>query len=75
MAFMENQLKECLQDAGCSEEEKAEIMKCYYENDIKQVINLLRMHRKVTLDTVHTGEKQISCLDYLVFRLEKELKQ
>lgn len=75
MTFINNQFEECLNDAGCSENEKAEILKYYAENNIKQAIHLLRMHRKVTLDTVHTGEKQISCIDYLVFQLEKELKQ
>lgn len=74
MTFDEKQFEECLNDIGCSENEKTEILKFYAENDIKQTINLLRMHRKVTLDTIHIGEKQISCLDYLVFQLEKELK-
>lgn len=75
MTFINNQFEECLNDAGCSEKEKSEILKYYAENNIKQIIHLLRMHRKVTLDTVHTGEKQISCIDYLIFQLEKELKQ
>ena len=66
--------EECLDDIGCSKNEKTEILKFYSENDIKQTIRLLRMHRKVTLETIHTGEKQISCLDYIIFQLEKELK-
>lgn len=72
MVFMEKQLEECLTDAGCSKKEKAEILRCYSEHNIQQMIHLLRMHRKVTLDTIHTGEKQLSCLDYLVFQLEKK---
>lgn len=75
MAFMENRLEECLSDAGCSKEEKEEILKCYAENDMQEMIHLLRVHRKAALETIHTGEKQISCLDYLVFQLEKELKK
>ncbi|MCM1224972.1 MAG: hypothetical protein NC548_62030 [Lachnospiraceae bacterium] len=74
MTFRQNQLEECLGNTGCSEKEKAEILKCYDESDIQQIIHLLRLHRKVILDTVHIGEKQISCLDYLVFQLEKEIK-
>lgn len=74
MDFIEKQLEECLSDIGCSKNEKAEILKCYDENDMQQMIHLLRVHRKVTLDTIHTGEKQISCLDYLVYQLEKEIR-
>ncbi|MCM1225955.1 MAG: hypothetical protein NC320_00840 [Clostridium sp.] len=74
MVFTEKQLEECLTDAGCSKKEKAEILQCYSEHNIQQTIRLLRMHRKVALDTIHTGEKQLGCLDYLVFQLEKESK-
>lgn len=74
MAFMRKQLGEYLNDAGCSKKETAEIMQCYAKHDIQQMIQLLHMHRKATLDMIHTEEKQISCLDYLVFQLEKESK-
>lgn len=67
MTFDEKHFEECLNDIGCSENEKTEILKFYAENDIKQTINLLRNHRKVTLETIHT---QISCLDYF-FSLKK----
>lgn len=75
MICFETQLEECLIDAGCSKKERSEILQCYSESNIQQMISLLRMHRKVTLDMIHAGEKQISCLDYLVFQLEKELQK
>lgn len=75
MAFIENRLEECLNDIGCSKEEKEKILKCYAQHDMQEVIHLLRVHRKAILKAIHTGEKQISCLDYLVFQLEKELKR
>ena len=35
-------------------------------------MRLLRIHRQGLLDEVHTGEKRIDCLDYLVYQMEKE---
>jgi len=74
MTFTKKQLEECLSDAGCSEEEKAEILQYYADENMQEMIHLLRIHRKAALDTIHTGEKQISCLDYLVYQLEKEIR-
>lgn len=31
----------------------------------------MESHRKGLLDKVHEGEKQIDCLDYLVFQIER----
>ena len=66
-------LEECLDDFGCNETEKAEILNCHNNNDKKGVIALLRKHRQKILNTIHNEEKQISCLDYFVFQLEKEI--
>lgn len=66
-------LKEYLDDIGYPLKEKAEILKYAESHDIQNIIRLLRRHRQSTLDTIHKEEKQISCLDYLVFQLEKEL--
>lgn len=66
-------LKEYLDDIGYPLKEKAEILKYAESHDIQNIIRLLRRHRQSTLDTIHKKEKQISCLDYLVFQLEKEL--
>ncbi len=38
------------------------------------MIRLLRRHRQTLLDRIHKEEAQISCLDYLVFQLEKEIE-
>lgn len=74
MTFTKKQLEECLSDAGCSEKDKAEILQYYADGDMQEMIRLLRVHRKAALDTIHTGEKQISCLDYLLYQLEKEIR-
>lgn len=67
-------LEEYLDDIGCLIKEKAEILEYSENHDIQNIIRLLRRHRQSTLDTIHKEEKQISCLDYLVFQLEKEIK-
>lgn len=67
-------IEEYLDDFGCSETEKAEILKCHSNNDTKGMIALLRKHRQKILNTIHNEEKQISSLDYFVFQLEKDIK-
>lgn len=66
-------LEEYLDDTGCTLKEKAEILEYAGNHDIQNIIRLLRRHRQSILDTIHKEEKQISCLDYLVFQLEKEI--
>lgn len=36
-----------------------------------ELLKRLESHRKGLLDKVHEGEKQIDCLDYLVFQIER----
>ncbi len=75
MPIMEpKKLKECLNDFGCDENKKLNILSCNESNDIQGMIRLLRKHRQSTLDRIHKEEKQISCLDYFVFKLESEIE-
>ena len=66
-------LEEYLDGIGCPLKEKAEILEYAKNHDVQNIIRLLRRHRQSTLDMIHKEEKQISCLDYLVFQLEKEI--
>lgn len=75
MLIMESKyLKECLDDFGCNDEEKAEILNCHDNGNIKGMIILLRKHRQSILNTIHNEEKQIICLDYFIFQLEKNIE-
>lgn len=38
-------------------------------------MKLLRIQRESLLDDVYMGQKQIDCLDYLVYRMGKEIKE
>ena len=74
MAFTEeNNFSECLSDSGICEKEKAEIIEAYSQDSFAEVLDLLKKHRKVILGESHKLEKQIDCLDYLIYRFEKNI--
>lgn len=60
-----------LKDAGCCEEMIRDFMEHFDENDIEQQIALLELHRGDLLDNVHSEERKISCLDYLLYQIRK----
>ena len=41
----------------------------------KRLFKLLERQRRLLLDSVHSREKQIDCLDYLVFQIRKETQE
>ena len=58
-----------LKDAGCSQETIDCCLACLDTGQKKELLKRLEKHRKGLLDKVHKGQKQIDCLDYLVFQL------
>lgn len=66
-------LEECLVYLGCDEKERSDIMERYHRQDIRGMIRLLRLHRQSALEAIHNEEKQLGCLDHLVFMLEQEM--
>ncbi len=67
--FIEN-----LIDSGCSESMIANCVVLYNNNDKKTLLHTLSLHRKDILDGIHANEKQLDCLDYLIFELNKDKK-
>ena len=63
-----------MKDAGCSEDTIHRFLLCYQAGDIKGELKVLSNHRQALLDEVHKGQKEIDCLDYLVYQIEKESK-
>lgn len=59
-------------DAGCQTETAAAIMENFRENKIAEGLKLLAAHRRLLLDNLHREQKQIDCLDYLVYKMKKE---
>jgi len=63
-----------LKDAGCD----SDTMKAFLEdiriNNIADGLKLLAVHRQALLDELHKEQKKIYCLDYLVYKMEKNKK-
>lgn len=60
-----------LKDAGCNGDLIGSFMACLTNSDRKGAINLLIKHRKILLIELHKCQKQIDCLDYLIFDIEQ----
>ncbi len=65
-------LRQNLEDAGCDEEMVERCLDCARQGRTQEQLRLLSAHRRLLLDAVHRCEKQITCLDYLVFQIERE---
>lgn len=64
-----------LQDAGCSGEVIAMCLRLAEENKTDKLLRVLSEHRGSLLETVHDCHKEIDCLDYLVYIIEKQRRQ
>lgn len=64
-----------MKDAGCSEDTINRFLRCYEADDVKGGLRILSGHRRDLLDQIHNGQKKIDCLDYLVYQIEKSIKQ
>lgn len=63
-----------LKDAGCDEETIHTFMEDLRNEKIDAGLKLLATHRRSLLDDLHREQKQIDCLDYLVFTMKKKAK-
>ncbi len=71
-----------LKDAGCDQKIIECFMECMAQDDFNGQLRLMKEQRKCLLDRVHKAkhlsaylfcleEKQISCLDYLVYQIDR----
>lgn len=60
-----------LKDAGCDLQTVKQFISLLEEGKVKEQLKLLSEHRSYLLERVHREEKQIECLDYLVYQLQK----
>ena len=58
-----------LEDAGCAPDVIECCMTCMEQGKKKELLNRLEDHRNSLLHKVHEEEKQIDCLDYLVYQI------
>ncbi|MCD7892096.1 MAG: hypothetical protein LUG60_00210 [Erysipelotrichaceae bacterium] len=67
-----DELRDNLIDAGCDEEYICQILECDKNDDYQRQTLLLKKQRYELLDKLHDRQKQIDCLDYLLYELKKE---
>ena len=67
-------LRQNLIDAGCDQDTVQQCMELAQGKKTAEMKRILARHRQTLLDTVHAGQKQIDCLDYLVYHIEKQEK-
>lgn len=60
-----------LKDAGCSQDTIECCIACLNCGKKEELLTKLENHRKDILNKVHEGEKQIGCLDYLVYQIDR----
>lgn len=58
-------------DAGCSKDMIDDLMKQLAEDDMESLLQMLEKHRACLLSMVHQKEKQIDCVDYLVYQIKR----
>lgn len=68
-------MKISLTDAGCSISEAAEIIRMCENGSMKNALHLMRKNRCILMDELHESGRKVDCLDLLIRRMEKEMKQ
>jgi hypothetical protein len=59
-------------DAGCSSQIIEEVCRLYGNGQVQEAIKTLRKHRCSLMDNLHESQGKVDCLDFLVWRMEKE---
>lgn len=62
-----------LRDSGCGEDTIKAFVEDFRGEKFSEGLKLLEAHRRVLLDELHKEQKRIDCLDYLVFKIKKEM--
>lgn len=60
-----------LKDAGCEQRDIERFLEELKHGDRDKQLRLLESHRSCLLGKVHTEERRIDCLDYLVYQIRQ----
>ncbi|MCD8237888.1 MAG: hypothetical protein LUC92_00920 [Clostridiales bacterium] len=60
-----------LKDAGCGDETISKFMENINKGYTEEGTDLLNRHRRNLLNKLHKSQRQIDCLDYLVYTMKK----
>ena len=61
-----------LEDAGCDAQTTQKCMELFQSGNLRGMLPILSAYRKGLLNTVRAGQKRIDCLDYLIYKIQKE---
>ncbi|HIT92945.1 MAG TPA: hypothetical protein IAD11_08505 [Candidatus Stercorousia faecigallinarum] len=70
-----NKILQNLKDADCGSDLIANFFRLENARKISEQLRLLASHRKNLLNKLHINQKQIDCLDYLIFNIEQGNKK
>ena len=70
IAMSEEQIHECLADAGCDEELIKQFETCQGSGRQKEQLRLLGDYRHLLLERIHAEQKKLDLLDYLVWNVK-----
>ena len=72
-ALIDEDITQLLQEADCSDEFIQEFLAALDTENVKNQLSLLRTQRSRQLSRLHEEEKKLDRLDYLRYKLEKQL--
>lgn len=65
-------IRKNLADSGLNKIEIEDLMNLYKENNKEKIHKFMNKHREKLLTNVHKKEKEIDCLDYFLYQLDKK---
>ena len=68
----EEALIQNLKDAGCCKDTISKFVTCDKEKKEQQKLCLLTKYRACLLEEIHARQKQLDCLDYLIYKLKNK---
>lgn len=68
----EDGLRRNLHDAGCEDADIQKFLELERAGRRQEQYRLLAVHRAQLLDQLHVSQREIDCLDYLVYMMKKE---
>lgn len=57
-------------DSGCDIQTTKQCISYMKEGRISDMLSLILQYKSVLLASVHTGQKRIDCLDFLIYKLK-----
>ena len=61
-----------LKDADCDKELITQFFQLAENNRINELLKLLSAQRKTLVNRLHASQRQIDCLDYLIYEIKQE---